>query len=99
MSPRRGVAFKTMFNLSCNGWSDDEGDVPLLYHFTALRDTGEGHALGVDSVYASMKVGKTLLFREPRTEGVATNFTHIPAYAPPGAAASLYQPHHSDGNH
>jgi hypothetical protein len=54
--PRAGAAFGTTFALSCSGWSDAEADVPLTYHFTALRDTGVAYALGADSVNATIKV-------------------------------------------
>jgi hypothetical protein len=56
VAPRRGVAVTTIFNMSCNGWSDAEADVPLTYHFTAHRDTGETYALGAESVNATIKV-------------------------------------------
>lgn len=35
MTPSRGYALKTAFTLLASGWTDDEGDYPLTYSFSA----------------------------------------------------------------
>jgi hypothetical protein len=37
VTPRKGVALTTSFNLACNNWIDAEGQYPLSYSFTAYR--------------------------------------------------------------
>ena len=103
VSPRKGTALSTTFQLAAQQWSDPEGNLPLTYSFSAVYPSGTSMALSLAANLSSslsvtnhtaalMAAERTFLGPFPLADTVHPSGTSVPRPTSPAARTYRCKP-------